>query len=351
MKIGVYADPHFSQSSSIIVGKRGEFTGRLSNLIDSFKWMNNLFKKIGVDKIICLGDLTDKPNLTAEEITAMSKCNMESHYFIVGNHCRIDKDGKINSLANYENVISEPGWLDDDESTGVYLLPYNHDLIDLSSINPKPKIILSHNDLEGYDFGAGHISKEGYKVSDILQNCNLFVNGHLHTGNWIIPGRAVNLGNLSDMNFASCSEDKWYPSVAIIDTESEDFHSPEGFRRIENPYAYRFIKNEFKTISKLKGMIDNLEGSNYVLQVKVPEDIAIKSRKLLDQSDKIVASRVLTYHRKSKKSNEEVNKQISLNNNSVYDKLREFVKIKSPDYSLKIINSIIDEISKDEGEE
>lgn len=340
MKIGLYADPHISQTSSIIVGRQGEFTGRLDNLIKSFTWMNNFFKEQGVSEIICLGDMTDKPNLTSEEITALSKCGVEDHHFIVGNHCRSDKDGQINSLNIFNKVYSSPRYIECEDGVVIYVLPYNSTPVDLNSLEVKPDIILSHNDLKGYDFG-GHVSESGYSLDDILANCKLFVNGHLHNGGWIVDGRIMNLGNLSGVNFSSCGG-QWEPSVGIIDTETMQI------TLYENPEAYRFKKIEVGTLPKLKGYLDNLESGHYVLQVKVPESLAARARKLLDQCDKVDASRVLTVT--TKKSSQKAPQSIKFDQTSIYDKLRGFVNQQKPEkYSMSKIANIIDEIEKQEG--
>lgn len=338
MKLGLYADPHFSQSSSIIVGRKGEFTGRLNNLIESFEWMNNLFKSEGVDRIYCLGDLTDKPVLTSEEITAMSRCHIEDHYLIVGNHCRADSNGDINSLAIYPNVINEPCWACNDD---VFILPYNHETFDLTKLDKRPKIILSHNDIKGYDFGAGHICGAGYEISTILDSCDMFINGHLHSGGNVVVNRIINLGHLSAMNFASCNSE-WEPSVMIIDTETLEY------KLYENPKAYRFKKEEFSQLAKLKGYLDNLPDiGEYVLQVKVPEDIAQKARKLIEQCDKVVTSRILV--QKNKNIEQYTKKEFVMDTASIYDKLSKFVDEKSPgNYSIKVIHGIIDKISEQE---
>lgn len=337
IKISLYADPHFSQSSSIIVGRKGEFTGRLDNLIRSFTWMNNFFKSQNVDEIICLGDLVDKPVLTSEEITAMSKCEIDNHYLIVGNHCRSDKDGYINALSIYKNVINKPGFIFD----GVYFLPYNHDLIDLKSISPRPKVILSHNDIKGYNFG-GHLSTEGYEISDILSSCDLFINGHLHNGGWVIKDKIMNLGTLSGMNFSSCNGE-WFPSVAILDTETLEINL------YENPEAYHFMKVEFKTLPEVKGFLDNLSGNHNVIQIKVLADLAERTRKLIEQSNKVEASRILTIHDNSKNDKSIVNKiTLEGSNISIYDKLKAFISSQTLKLSQNKLNEIIDQIAEKE---
>lgn len=316
MKALLYADPHLNPK-------------RIDNLIESFAWMNLLAKSKKVDKKICLGDMTDRPNLTAEEITAMSRLDAQDHVIIAGNHCRADKDGKISSISMFENVVTEPGFLTDE----IYILPYNSTKVDLSAISPRPKIILSHNDILGYDFG-GKISTTGYNLSEILDNCDLFINGHLHNGAWIVENRIMNLGIMSGLNFSSCGG-QWEPSVAILDTDTLKVEL------IENPYAYRYKKGEWSTIPKLKKYLDDLSEGKYVIQAKVPYKIADKVRKLLDQNDKVVTSRILAIHDKVVSSDLT---KFEANTMSIYDKLREFVKKEDKNYDQNIINSIISEM-------
>lgn len=339
MKLGLYADPHISQNSSIITSRDGSgMSGRLSNIISTFEWMNNLFSSHDVDKIVCLGDMTDKPNLTAEEITAMSKCNCSSHYFIVGNHCRSDKDGSINSLATFDHVISEPCYLEDSNNE-VFILPYSRDVFDLSSLNDKPKLILSHNDFYGYDYG-GAVSKSGYTISEVSENCELFINGHLHNGGWIVENKIMNLGAVTGLNFASCSG-QWNPSVAIVDTETlkVDLY--------ENPEAFKFRKFVCGKVSDVKKIIDSLDGFHYVLQFKVPDTISEKVRKLVDQYNKIDASRIIV---ESTRSNFIENKVKFEETSSIYDKLKEFISLqgKKIKFDIESINSIIDSMKLEE---
>lgn len=334
MKIGVYADPHFSQNSSILSGSYGEFSGRLNNLIESFTWMNSFFKEKGCEMIFCLGDLTDRPDLTAEEITAISRCQINSHYLIVGNHCRSDKSGKVNSLSVFKNVYYEPTILEvGDPICRILLLPFNSDIKDLSSYK-NIDIILSHNDLLGYDFGR-FVSDKGYSIQSILENSKLFVNGHLHNGGWMVKDRIANLGQMSGMNFSSCGG-QWEPSVGIIDTDTF------SLSLYENPVALRFKKEEFKALSQLKNYLDNLKDQKgfYVLQAKVSEKMIESSRSLINKCQKVVASRLLVKY--DKVSSEKRTKEIVTESSSIYDKLRKFIKLQdSSKYDSKVVEDII----------
>lgn len=343
VKIGLYSDPHFSQNSSMLVGRDGKYSKRLTNLIESFKWMNNFFNREGCSEVFCLGDMTDRPDLTAEEITAMSECNISDHHLIVGNHCRSDKNGEINSLSMFSAIYYEPKVISLG-SRNILILPYNSTPVDLSSYKDID-VILSHNDIKGYDFG-NHISDEGYSLEDILKSCKLFINGHLHNGGWLVQDRILNLGQLSGMNFSSCGG-QWEPSVAILDTEDL------SIKFYENPIALRFKKIEMKTLVSLKNYLNSLnpEVGRYVLQVKVPESISQNARKLLDQYDNVLSSRVLVVKSSKKTTSKKVNEETP-SQTSIYDKLRDFIKLQnSSKFDFDKVNEIINNLEKKEGVE
>lgn len=343
MKIGLYADPHISATSSIIAGKQDKFSGRLDNLIKSYEWMDQLFKDNGCEKVICLGDVTDKPDLTAEEITAMAQCKgLSDHLIVEGNHCRQDKDGLINSLGLLKNVYTSPSVMKI-QDRNILILPYNSTIVDLRDYKDID-IILSHNDIKGYDLN-GHILTSGYELSEILDCCKIFINGHLHNGGWLVKDKVVNLGQLSGMNFSSCGGE-WESSAGILDLDDL------SLQIVENPYAYRFKKEQFSSLAKLKTYLNALpENRNYVLQVKVPEKIATSVRSILDKSDRVVASRVLTI-REPKTSHVDSQKAIAQESQSIYDKLRGFLKTQdTKKYDPEIAETIISEIEKREGVE
>lgn len=345
-KLLLYADPHFSQSSSILLGKSNSFSGRLDSLIKSFEWIERIVqnKDENISGVICLGDFADKTTLGSEELTAIDKCHVYNHTCLVGNHCRSDKDGKINSVAAlFKEVISEPTMKTIGGRT-ILFLPYNstiYDLDKLSNIN-KFDVILSHNDLLDYDFGYGNISKAGYNLSDIMNHCELFINGHLHNGGWLIKDRVINLGALSGMNFSSCGGE-WEPSIGILDLETLHLEIRE------NPYALRFKKLEFDSLPKLKGYLDNLPNLNtYVLQVKMPSQLCEDARKLIEQSGKVLTSRILS-------STPQIAKKVRVEqttiteHTSIYNKFREYLKTQTPKYNNELINKIIDEIQELKG--
>ena len=71
MKLLVIGDVHWSTYSSIVRGRGPHFSTRLENLIASMQFVEHIADKYKVDEEIFLGDFFDKPDLNAEEISAL----------------------------------------------------------------------------------------------------------------------------------------------------------------------------------------------------------------------------------------------------------------------------------------
>ena len=65
------------------------------------------------------------------------------------------------------------------------------------------------------------ISKTGFTIEDIENNCDLFINGHLHNG-MKITNKIINLVNLTGQNF---SEDalRYEHKIMILDTHTLEY--------------------------------------------------------------------------------------------------------------------------------
>ena len=293
MRLLLYTDVHWSESSSIVRGRTERYSVRLENLINSVNWAELQSVASNCDAVVCLGDFFDKPTLTAEEITALKEIRWSDmpHYFLVGNHDANVSDLSFAStfalnLPNF-NIISYPVAMPLDDST-VYFLPYllegvrrplNDYVVDDKS---RHTIILSHNDLAGVNYG-GFVSTNGFGVEEILSCCDLFINGHLHNSGFVDNGEKIlNLGNLSGQNF---SEDAFnhrhYCAVLDTNTLKLDF--------IENPYAFNFYK-----LSLIDDVNIPMIGPNAVLSIQCSEGWLETVKKLVNEKDIVVASRVQT---------------------------------------------------------
>lgn len=301
MKILIYTDNHFSTSSSII-RKDGESTSlRLENQIDSLNWVERLGEEKDCDMVVHLGDFFDKPELTAKELTALKDIRWNSlrHVFLVGNHEMASSDLKFNSLnalSKIGTIITEPYYESGFGFRFIYL-PYiletdRRPLKDYireaigdswETQEVKKTIILSHNDISGIRYGQWE-SKAGFNVEEIYENCDLFINGHLHNQTQINE-KILNLGNLTGQNF---SEDafKYSHCAAILDTETLKVEL------INNPYAFNFYKIEILNESDFS-IFDKLV-SPAIVTVSVPMHLVGKVKELLTTFDSIIESRVVS---------------------------------------------------------
>ena len=88
MKYLIYSDVHFCQASSIVRQRGKKYSERLHNLINSLSWAEHLADEENCDGIINLGDTFDRPDMKAEEITALNDVYFSPlhHDILVGNH-------------------------------------------------------------------------------------------------------------------------------------------------------------------------------------------------------------------------------------------------------------------------
>ena len=272
--------------------------------------------------MVCLGDFFDKPTLTDEELTALKqiKWNNITHYFIVGNH-----ESSINGLAyNSTKALESPthhiidtpmSMIDPKNELEICVLPYiiESDRKQLKDYFPttNKRIIFSHNDIKGLQMGE-FLSRDGFDINDIQQNCDLFINGHLHNGGWFAP-HCLNLGNVTGLNFSEDAS-RYAHCVLILDTDTLEY------QLIENPYAFNFYKMEincvedFSRFSRLK--------SNAVLSIKCNENVIEDCKKYLDDN---LNSNIYTYRLVIVKNEVSTNNEFNIEDLSV-DHLSKFVE-------------------------
>lgn len=353
-KILVYTDNHFTQYSSILRSRGIKYSRRLENQIQTVDWVEKLAQDSGCDEVICLGDFFDKEELNSEELTALQdiKWSELPNTFIVGNHESGLSSLNYSSTKALENkngtIISTPSLrCYDAEKVCILCIPYitEEDRKSILEYRNKFKIpagykliILSHNDIKGVQYGA-FLSTKGFDIKDIEDNCDLFINGHIHNKSWLNNKKTIlNLGNVTGLNF---SEDAaLYPhQAAILDLNTLELTF------VDNPYALNFYKLEIKNeqdIEKLK--TSNHLKSNAVLVVKCLDTLLGKLRDFIDNSDKQVID-VLEYRMLTFKNEEEAAKGIvdnKLNNNADY--LKQF-----NDFIIKNMGSssiVVDELTE-----
>ena len=281
-------------------------------------------KENNCEEEIFLGDTFDKPDLTAEEVTALTEVewqnNVRIRHFIVGNH----ESGVSSLIYNSTQVLNRLGVIEDtpyiypvDEKTEFLFLPYitednRKPLAEyLVNKNTEKKLIaFSHNDIKDFQMGM-FLSKTGFSIDEIENNCDLYINGHLHNGGWVTKGQKIlNLGNLTGQNF---SEDafKYAHRVCVLDTDTLECTF------IENPYAMNFYKIDVDKKTDINKIISSLK-NNTIISFKCIDVREKELRELLDNNSNILTYKILTY-------TEEVISDESLENiNLGVDHLKQF---------------------------
>lgn len=297
MKVLVCGDIHWSTYSSILRSRGNNFSTRLEYLIKSLNWVEYISKQYGCTEEVFLGDTFDKPDLSSEEITALSEVSWNKscrlRHFIVGNH-----ESGVSSLRyNSVQVLHRLGVVEDtplmyplDEKTEFLFLPYiiedNRKLLGeyIKDRNISKKLIVfSHNDIKDFQMGA-FISKAGFSISDIECNCDLYINGHLHNGGWVSPRKILNIGNLCGQNF---SEDgfKYQHHIAILDTDTLELEF------IENPFALNFYNINVQTEVNIN-QLDFIR-NNAVVSIKCLDTFKDALKVKLDSCKNIIAYRTI----------------------------------------------------------
>ena len=336
MRYLIYTDPHLCESLSIVRGRGERFSYRLENLIKAFKFINQTAKDNQCDKIYCLGDLAENNILTAEEISALSECYLREHAFVVGNHDM--STSEFNVCNMYKEVYYEPHAVSYPDHN-LLILPFNREMLDLNELTahlPKdrPTVIFSHNDVKGVNYGS-IASKVGYEVADILANCQLFINGHIHVGKWVVNNRILNLGTVAGMNF-NCLGAQWNPSFIILDTKDM------SIQFIENPYSYLFHKIDVAP-ERIIDELNKLDASREnVVQIRVPLPIVDVVNQLLDEKN-IQFRRVITYSYDNYSHQRQEEIRDFTKSESVFDSLRKFIMTKCDDEKYDK-NNLLDEV-------
>lgn len=302
MKIGICGDVHWSAYSSIVRSRGDKYSTRLENLIKSVNWFEKITEEKNCVSNIYLGDFFDRDQLIGEEISALQeiKWNDNSKVFLVGNHEMSRSTLEFSSshlfkLCPRAVVIDSPQdyYIGDTQLCFLpYILESNRESIS-SYFNPNKnnkRIIFSHNDIKDIQMGS-FISTEGFSKEDIENNCNLFINGHLHNGNWI-TNKICNLGNLTGQNFSE-DANTYKHNIMILDTDTFEIEI------IENPYAFNFYKLDFITCNpciddehEICKIFNNL-GNNAVITVKINYKNNLFIQDLIANTPNILESRII----------------------------------------------------------
>ena len=308
----IYADPHWSVSSSIVRGKGNLYSKRLENIIQSLNWVTEVAIHHDCQTVIFLGDFFDKATLCAEEISALKSIKYSediSYVFLAGNHEMGRSDHAYTSADAFMvggdwggSVYAKPLSYDIGNTT-LCFLPYMLNGCDIEETFgkrdvTKKRILFSHNDIKGVRMGA-YLSQDGIDYETMCNNFDIIFNGHLHNKHQ--NDNLINVGNLTGQNF---SEDATIYShgVYILDTDTLEYDF------IENPYAFNFYKFDLTdncSISAAEDCLKKLKG-NAVLTVKLSSlsPVFPQIKEMFVQGNKgegyeIIESRIVLSHGKA----------------------------------------------------
>ena len=230
-------------------------------------------------------------HLNSEEISALKEINWApiSHVFLTGNHetnvkslqyCTSD----LFNLCNNSVTISSPSsYVVESTNTEMCFLPY---VLDSSNKTigdffgqkvAKNRIIISHNDIKDVQYGQ-FLSTEGFSVTDIENNCDLFINGHIHHCAYV-TNKIINGGNLTGQNFTEDAM-KFKHCALIIDLDTLEVSF------FINPYAYNFYKLDLTDVYDVNQLERDLSdlSDNAVLTMKFNDKFVADARVWLEQN-------------------------------------------------------------------
>ena len=298
-KVLLCGDLHMCRQSSIVTGMGEKFSRRLENCVKTINWVEELAESERCDAVIYLGDFFDKPDLDEYTITAAKTIKWRSvpKYIIVGNHDTMDKNIVCSSAAmlgapegdgEAARVIVNQPCVKQFGDRSVVFLPYisESDRLSLSEYTKGDRnaIVLSHNDIAGINYGPV-MSRLGFDMDEIREGCAMFVNGHLHNGEWLIKNKLRNIGNITGQNFGEDAT-RYLHQVMILDTDTL------GFEDFENPHAYNFYKISIDSESDIR-KLDGIK-PNAVLSVTCAEALVDQAKRKIAADERVAESRILT---------------------------------------------------------
>lgn len=306
MKIGIYSDLHISYTSSIMPlyhTSDSKYTTRLDMIVNTARWMYELFKDNNVDVIANCGDTLDSNNLRAEEITALSDfysySKRTTEIVIPGNHEMLDSELEFYSshiLKNigFTKVYDSPTKLDDTISVLPYTKTENITPALLKSISNK--VLFSHIDIAGSHLRPDYIMDSGTDPELLAEYFDIVINGHLHTPEIIktTKNKVINIGSVSSMSFND--NNQYVPSVCIYDTETGSLD------RHNNPCAILFRRYTCNNLQDVMDKLSEVRTSKYkhIVRFTVPYEIVREIRSVLATEVMAANSNIVSYRVVSK---------------------------------------------------
>jgi len=301
-------DSHWSAYSSILRSRGNKYTLRLEKLIEAFNWVEDFGKENNCDGEIWLGDTLDRPDLGCEEITALQevKWNNIPKTFLVGNHESNVLNLDFSSTKVFEKInsriIDKPLSEDINDMVNFTYIPY----LTTDQIKPisnfitgkNKKVVFAHQDLAGLQYGL-YKSTSGFDINDIDRNCDMFINGHLHSGCKI--GRNIFLvGNLTGQNFTEDAS-KYDHLIYILTVHDDGKLELESF---EVPCSMNFYKIRIDSKNDFI-KLDNLK-NNALVSVVCSIKLATDVENYIKSKNNILERKITVYYGNYKGSSDKI---------------------------------------------
>lgn len=157
------------------------------------------------------------------------------------------------------------------------------------------------------------ISPHGLSLQEISEECDRFINGHLHNGR-SISWNAVNVGNLTGQNFGEDAT-TYSHGVYILHTDHL------GLEEKINPYAFNFYKIDATEVPFVPEQLKD----NAVITARILEKDHKHYKELLENAPSVVAFRFTIMPESSEEEVAISRETLSINHLAKFD---EFVKEK-----------------------
>lgn len=164
----------------------------------------------------------------------------------------------------------------------------------------KKNIVFAHEDIAGLQYGK-FLSQSGFDIKEIVDNCDLFINGHLHNSQFLCNNKILLVGNLTGQNF---NEDafKYSHNAYIISVEDSGDVYLDTY---ENPYAMNFYHLRIDKPEDLN-IFEKLK-NNGVLSISCNSDLIDDLNKVLKKKKTIIDYKINTYYKNQEQiSNDEL---------------------------------------------
>lgn len=241
MRVGIYADPHITKR----MGSLQDHWER--SVRDTFNYMYDMFDRLHVDMVICLGDMFDKAVLEARSVSLVNEVVdiMDTRYYhtylLLGNH---EIDSVENNILEYFETCNQIIPVTKMTTVGPFLfIPYGESISSDEFHTHEAHYAVTHHDFYGVELAGGKVRASFGDDPNLMKDFIRVFNGHIHTQS--------NLGNIMNAGSVLCSQhgvlrEREFPKFYIYDTDNETLES------FHNPYSLLYWTT---TADSLQGLM------------------------------------------------------------------------------------------------